>query len=299
MSGRSSGTTNTSQTQHTDPYGPTQAGITSLVSGLSGINPGLTSTETGALDALSANAQAGNPYAPKIGDVATSLLGGGPDRTGIVNDAYAQYKGDLSPVAAGAGLDPSTNPQLQGYLSTIQDDVAKRVNGMFAGAGRDLSGANLNALGRGIAAGTAPVLYGAYNDAVNRQDAARDKLYGAGGATAGLLSGLDQASLGNQQAGIGAAASAMNAKDSSLMQTLAIEAQRRGIPLNTITSLLGPLAGIGAQFGTTSGSGTTNTTQQMSGAQQFALISGALRNLFGGAGQGGGQPPPVSMGYAG
>ncbi len=298
MGGTSKSNQTTSQTQQTTPYGPATGQINSLIGQLGNIDPGLTSTETGALDALSANAQAGNPFAGQINSLAGNLLGGGgPDRTGMVTDALSQYQSSLAPVAGGASLDPSSNPQLQSYLSTIQDDVSKRVNGMFAGAGRDLSGANLGALGRGIAAGTAPVLYGAYNDALGRQDSARDKMFGAATAGAGLLSGLDQTKLGNQQAGVGVSNAAMNANDSSLMQTLAIEAQRRGIPLQNITSLLGPLGQIGQAFGTTTGNSNTQGQQQMSGAQQFAMIAQGLGSLFGG-GQDAAKKA-VSMGYGG
>lgn len=293
MGGKSSTQSTTNQTQHTDPYAPASGPINSLVGQLGGINPSLTGAETGALDALSANAQAGNPYAPQIGNVASSLLSGGPDRTGIVNDAYSQYQSSLAPTARGDFVNPASNPQLQGYLSSIQDDVQKRVNGMFAGAGRDLSGANLNSLGRGIAAGTAPVLYDAYNQARGQQLGAMDKLYQAGGTTGGLLAGLDQMKLGNQVQGIDASKQAMNANDSSLMQTLAIEAQRRGIPLQNITSLLAPLMQAGQAFGTTNGTSNTQGSQTMSGAQQFAMIAQGLGSLFGGS-----KPnQPVSMGY--
>ena len=202
-------------------------------------------------------AAAGNPYAPAIGGVATGLLGGGPDRTGLVNDAYRQYQAALTPYARGDYLDPSSNPALKPYLDTIANDVSNRVNGLFAGAGRDLSGLNQQALARGIAQGQAPVLLDAYNQAQNQRVGAINSLYGAGGQTAGLLSGLDQARLSNQQAGIGAADSALRAQQWGPMQMLAIEAQRRGIPLQSLAAQYGMVLPAAQAFGTQTGSGSS------------------------------------------
>lgn len=283
MGGQSSSEQKTSQTSQTTPYGPAAAPMNSLIGQLGNINPNLTGTETGALNSLQTNAQAGNPFADQISSVASGLLGGGPDRTGMVNDAYSQYQSALAPTARGDFVNPESNPQLQGYLSTIQNDVANRVNSQFASAGRDFSGAHVNTLGRGIAAGTAPVLYDAYSQARNQQLGAQDKMFGAGGQTAGLLSGLDQTKFGNQQAGIGAADAATQAQNQPFMQQLEIEAQRRGIPAEAIKSLLGPLAGIAAAFGTQTGTGTQSGTQNMSGAQQFQMIASGLGSLFGGS----------------
>jgi len=283
MGGESKSESKTNQTSQTTPYAPASGAVNSLIGQLGNINPNLTGTETGALDSLQANAQAGNPFANQISGVASGLLGGGPDRTGMVNDAYSQYQSALAPTARGDFVNPESNPQLQNYLSTIQNDIAGRVNGMFAGAGRDFSGAHAGALGRGISAGTAPVLYDAYSQARNQQLGAQDKMFGAGGQTAGLLSGLDQTKFGNQQAGVSVADAATQAQNQPFMQQLQIEAQRRGIPADAIKSLLGPLAGIAAAFGTQTGTSNTQGTQQMSGADQFAKIAGGLGSLFGGS----------------
>ena len=67
----------------------------------------------------------------------------------------------------------------------------------------DLSGANTQALGRGIGQAEAPILMDAYNRANADRLAAITGQYGAGNTTSGILSGLDQTKLGNMQAGIG------------------------------------------------------------------------------------------------
>src|SRR5262249_1714685 len=178
-----------------------------------------------------------------------------------INDAYAQYQKALQPFAGGDYVNPASNPALRGYLDTIQNDVSNQVNGMFAGAGRDLSGANQQALARGIAQGGAPGLNDAYNTARNQQLAAINSLYGAGNTTGGLLSQLDQTRLANEQAGLGAAKTAQGFALDPYNQQLAIEAQRRGIPLSTLQAMAGittPIAGLG-QTSTGTSTQTTST----------------------------------------
>jgi hypothetical protein len=233
----------------------------------------------------------------------TLLAGGGPDRTPMVNGAYDQYRVALAPFARGDYVDPASDPALRSYLDVLKNDVSTQVNGMFAGAGRDLSGMNQQALARGITQAEAPVLLDAYNRALAGQRSAIDALYGAGGQTAGLLSNLDQARLANQQAGIGAADAALTAQNWGPTQQLAVEAQRRGIPLQTLAAQYGMVLPAAQAFATTAGtssgssSGTTSGTSVGSGTQQktestpfnpWSLVPLALMPLTGGTSLAGG-----------
>jgi hypothetical protein len=265
-------TTQVRQTSsQTQPWAPAQPLVGGILGQLGGAldNTALTANESAALGGLEANASAGNPWAPQIGALASDLLrGGGPDRTGLVSGAYDAYKSALAPFARGDLVDPASNPALQGYLDTIGTDVSSRVNGMFAGAGRDLSGMNTQTLARGIAQGEAPVLSQAYDTARAQQLAAIDKLYGAGGQTAGLLSNLDQTALANRQAGVGVADAALAAQNYGLNQTLALEAMRRGIPLEALQRIAAigvPIAGLGQ-----SSTGTTTDQTQVPLADKLA-----------------------------
>jgi hypothetical protein len=273
-------TKTTTQNSQTQPWAPAQPLLGGILGQLGGAldSTGLTGNENAALSGLEANARAGNPYAPAIGGLATDLLrGGGPDRTGLASGAYDAYQAALTPFARGDHLNPAANPALQGYLGTIADDVQARVNGMFAGAGRDLSGANVQALSRGIAQGEAPVLADAYNRALDRQAQAIDKLYGAGGQTAGLLSNLDQAALANRQAGVGVAGSAVNAQLDPLNRLLAVEAQRRGIPLDAlqrIAAMASPIAGLGhSSSGTSTEETSVPLADKLAGWAALALAA--------------------------
>lgn len=282
MGGKSSQTQTTNST--TNPWAPAIPALQGLLGELQTKvgSTGLTSAENSAINAMAGSASAGNPYASGVGNVASTLLaGGGPDRTGMVNDAYSQYQSALTPFARGDYVDPSKNAGLQSYLSTIGNDVTSRINAMYAGAGRDPSGAGAygQTLGRGIAEGTAPVLYGAYNDARNQQLGAINSLYGAGGTTASTLSGLDQTRLGNMQAGIGAAGAANEASTWGPQAMLAAEAARRGIPmqhLGQLTGLLGGIASLGQQSNATS-----ETVKRASPMEQALGWTQAVGNLFG------------------
>ena len=282
MGGQSS-STQTQQSQ-TAPWQAAQPMLQSILgqigTGLS--NTGLTTAETGALNQLSQNASQGNPYAGQIGDYARSLLNGGGAnaQAGNLQGNLDTFQSQLTPYANGSMI--GNNPALAAQLAQIQTDVGNSVNSQFAAAGRDMSGANQMAYGRGVAAGEAPVIAAQYNQDVGNRINAANALYNAGNTTAGTLSGMQQNYLGNQGQGVTAAQSALDAQNYGANATLAAEAQRRGIPVQALGLLaqIGvPIAGLGSQT-----SGQSQGTQQMSGADQFSKIAGGIGSLLSGYG---------------
>jgi hypothetical protein len=247
--------------QSLTPWLTTSAQLTDILNRLAGIPSGLTSAESGALDQLAGVAGGGNPYAPAIGDVANMLLGGGTDRSDVALDAYNKYLAGIAPTASGAYLDPSSNPFYANVTNTIGNDVENRLKGMYAAAGRDPAGAGNYGyqLARGIGEATAPVFQSQYNTERQNQLNALTGMPSAGNATAGLLSSLDQARYANMQAGINAATAANNAQMWGPTQMLAIEAQRRGIPLQALATEYGMVLPAAQAFGTTAG--TTSSSQ--------------------------------------
>jgi hypothetical protein len=279
MGGQStSTTTQQSQTAPWQAAQPMLQGILSqLATGLN--NTGLTGAETGALDTLQKNAAQGNPYAGQIGGYAQSMLNGGgaTAQASNVQNNLSTLQSYLTPYANGSMV--GKNPALAAQLAQIQSDVGNAVNGQFAAAGRDFSGANQMAYGRGVAAAEAPVIAGQYNQDVANQLAAANSLYGAGNATANTLAGLQQQYFTNQGQGVTAAQSALDAQNYGANATLAAEAQRRGIPVQALSLLaqIGvPIAGLGQQS-----SGTTTGVQEKSGVDQFATIAIGIGNLVG------------------
>ncbi len=276
------GTSKTSQTQTstTNPWEPAQPFLKGILGQLNGQlgNTGVTANENSALNTIVSNAQNATQFAPQIQSYANELLqgGGANNQAGNVNQNYLDYQRRLAPTADGTQI--GANSGLKSYLDTILSDVTSSVNGQFAAAGRDFSGANQQALARGYAQGAAPVIAAQYNTDFANQRGAADALYGAGNTNAGILSGLQQQALANKGAGVQAAGQALDASNVGANAILAAEAQRRGIPVQA----MGLLAQIGVPIAVLGGqsTGTATGTQQMSGAQQFGLIANGIGNLW-------------------
>jgi hypothetical protein len=282
--GTGQSTQQTSQKSKTAPWGATVEPLKQIIGGIQGQfdNYRPTSGETSALDQLMKNAQGGNPFTQQIMGLAKDLFSGGQDHSGLVKNAYADYKKQAQPYLSQDYLDPYKNPAFQSYLDTTGNDIQNRMSSMYAGAGRDPSGAGNfgGTLARGITEGTAPIFANQYNQNVATQRGMMDSLFGAGGQTAGLLSGLDQTRLGNRVAGVGMAGEAMNAQNYGPMAMLQAAAMKRGLPLGNLgqlSSLLLPIAGLGSQ---SKGSGTSVGTQEMSPIQQFMGISQGFSNFM-------------------
>lgn len=275
-----------SSTSKLSPYGPAQGYLGNLVDRIGSMGYGLTPGEETALTNLSGTAAAGNPYAGAIGGVANDLLAGGGSGkyTPLINDAYQQYVKNMTPIASGAGAGDPNDPALRGYLDVAGTDAANNINAQFAGAGRDLSGLNQQAVSRGVTQAEAPILYDAYNQALARRAAAAQGLLSAGQTTGAELEGINQTGVGNKIAGIGAADAATSANSYGPMLQLAVEAQRRGIPLSALTSQAGILAPIAAQFGTTNTSGTQTGNQQKETTTSVPLSQQIIGAAIGTAG---------------
>jgi hypothetical protein len=282
MGGQSS-STQTQQSQ-TAPWEAAQPMLQSILGKLNPLlqNSGLNSTETGAINQLSQNASRGNPYASQIGCFVSSLLNGGgaAAQAPALQSGLSTLQNQLSPYATGSMI--GSNPALQAQLDQIATDTTNQVNSQFAAAGRDGSGMNQQALARGIAQGEAPVIAGQYNQDVANQLSAATALYGAQNSTSGLLAGQAQQGLANQLQGVTSSQDALSAQNYAPQQQLALAQLTQSIPAQNLALLaqIGvPIAGLGSQS-----SGSTQGTQQMSGAQQFADIAGGIGNLLGGGG---------------
>jgi hypothetical protein len=279
------GQSKTTQTQNstTNPWEPAQPALQGILSQLTGNlnNTGVTGAESGALTSLVNNANtASSTYAPQIGAYAKDLLNGGgaTDQAGAVNQNYQRYVDQTNPLASNTNYNPYDTPGFKDALSTTIADITNQTNGQFAAAGRDFSGMNSQTLGRGIMQGVAPTIAAQYNQNVNNQQGAAGNLYNAGNTNAGILAGLQQQKLANQGQGVNAAGMATEAANAGANATLQAEAARRGIPVQSLGLLaqIGiPIAGLGGQS-----TGQSTGTNQMSGAQQFGMISNGIGGLF-------------------
>lgn len=282
--GTSTQKTQQQQNSSTEPW---QNALPQLNGILGGISEGVnnyqpTGAEQGALGTLMSNAQATPNYAPQAMSLANDLMGGGTNYGGMINDAYKQYQQQLSPYANGQNLDPTQAPGMAQLLETIRGDVGNSVNGMFAGAGRDLSGYNQQTLARGIAQGEAAPLLAQYNQNVQNQLGAAGNLFNAGGQTASALTGFDQQGYANRAQGLDYGINGVpQAQNAQAQNVLGAAQTARNLPLNNLgllENLTVPIAGLGSQK-TGTQTGTAEST--MSPAQQAWGWMGAGGNLFG------------------
>lgn len=267
----------TSQSQ-TRPWEQAMPEISGLLGALGNLipNSGVNGTETGAINQMTANGQAGNPYAPAVGNVATTLLNGGNATAEVptVQSNLDAYKTEMAPYLD-TNYSTVNNPQVQAALQTIRDDTTNQVNGQFAAGGRTGSGMNVQTLARGIAQGEAPIIL----DQANRDTATRigaaNSVYGAGNTTAGTIANMNQTGNTNMENGVTAANDALTARNWGPQQILQAQELLKSIP----ASNLGLLANIGiplAELGTNS-NGTSNTNA--SSFNPMGVVGG-IGNLF-------------------
>jgi hypothetical protein len=282
------GTSKSSTTQNstTAPWTAAQPALNGILNQVNSNlnNTGLTGNESTALNTIATNGQnATSLYGAPAQNYATTLLNGGGalNQAGNVNQNYLDYAKATQPLASNTDYNPYNTPGFKDAINTLTSDITNNVNGQFAAGGRDFSGMNSQALGRGILQGVAPTIAAQYNQNVQNQQGAASNLYGAGNTNAGILSGLQQQDLANRGQGVTAAGQATDVANAGANAALAAEAQRRGIPVQALglLSQIGiPIAGLGSQS-----TGTSNTENQMSGAQQFGQIANGICGLFGGS----------------
>jgi len=268
----------TTTSQPWAPATPALNGILGAVQPLIG-NTGLTDSENDALTGLGNIAGAGHAFAPAIGNVATTLLnGGGPDRTGAVQGAYDTLQGHLGGIAS-QSVNPYDNAAWKNAIDILSNDIKDKINAQYAGMGYApaASGDYAYQLSRGLAAGLAPSIVDAQNNLTQQRMTAANSLYGAGDTTANTLSGLDQARLASEQAGIGAATSAVAAAEQPYRMQLGIDALRRNIPTQYITQLAGIVDPI-AQLGTTQNQTGTVRTENAPGLLDYLRLFGGGQN---------------------
>ena len=239
MSGLGTSKSTQSTTTQLSPYDPAKPTLDGLLGKIGGLasGAGLNSNQTGAINQLVANGQAGNPYAGAIGSGAFGLLNGGgaTSNNAAITGNFNDYKGMLSDTASGANI--GNNPALKAQLDAITADVTNQVNGAWAAAGRDGSPGNMQALGRGIATGVAPVLAAQYNTDVDRSLNAAKSIYDAGNSTYGILNGRNDQANNNIINGVNVAGAAIDANNYGANSVLEAEAKRFGIPAAQFATL--------------------------------------------------------------
>lgn len=241
-----------------DPWSPTIPYLEDYLGQIGGLaTEPLSGSQLSAVGDLKQIYGEGNPYATQLDTLANDFFTGPGSQSGMLGDAYATLQSQLTPYAEGKFLDFKENPYVNEMMTNVGDNVQQRINAMFAGAGRDMSGMNMKSVGRGVAEAQTPILAELYNREQDRALGAANTLFGAGNATATGMQSMDTANLDARTRGIPVADAAMGAEMwgpqgiFNLEQTVADSPFAR---LGALGSLLLPVAQLGQQQ---SGSGTT------------------------------------------
>jgi hypothetical protein len=158
-------------------------------------------------------------------------------------------------------------------LSTIQNDIGNNVSGMFAGAGRDMSGMHMQALSRGMSQGMAQPLLNQYNQNVSQRMGAANGLLGASGATSTAMGQ-------NKQTGMGMIGQLPGIINQGPNAMLSAAQTAHNIPVQNLSQLLAmalPIAGLGSRSGST----TTSSPSTMSQISQGLGLAGTGFGLGG------------------
>lgn len=263
----SSKTTDQSQQSTTAPWAPTQALLSGLIGKYSGLDTSVTPGQSSALANLGASTEnLPNFGSQGVGAVNNLFNSSTAPQVGMLQNAYGTLQNNLNPTASGANLNPYSTPGFSDALNTATSDITNATKGVYAGSGRDPSGAGsfAQSLGRGLTQGIAPTIASQYGQNYQNMIAANNSLFGGAGTTASGINNLNQTQLGNQTAGIQAASSIPGLFSSPALAQLGVANTTYGQPFQNLASLLQPstaLAGLGSQ---SSGSGTSTQTSSPS-----------------------------------
>lgn len=275
----SSEQTQTSKSSVT-PWGPVSGALTKLGSSLQAPAAGLNPAEQGAVSRWTKTGQGGHKFVKQYDQVAKGLLTP-TDYGGYAKDAYSSLQGNLGGYASGAMLDPANNPYFAELMTQLGDSAANRINASFAAAGRDMSGANQNAVAQGITEAQLPVLAQMYQQNQDRQFQANSMLQGAGYGLSGLLSDLDTAEGNRQLAGIQAGNSAMDARTWGPREVLNAQGAGRTIPIQSAQAYSGILGDLASRFGEQNSSQTAETKSSPSVMDMIGQVVGIGATLMG------------------
>lgn len=275
-------TSKSTQTSQLAPYEPASGSLNGILGGLGNLVPQagtLSSGQQGAINQVVSNSNSQPNYNPSIASGTTGLLNGGGAQSNdgaISSNLGMLQNGIVGQTASGANI--GNNTALKAQLDTAAADTSQGINSQWAAAGRDGSPGNAQAVARGVAQAQAPIIAAQYNtDTTNALNAA-NTLYGAGNTTYGMLNGNQATANSNFTNGIGAVSSGLTAENAAPTATINALAQQFNIPASQLSTLLGSISPVAAQFGTNNGSSTSEST--MSPVQQFALLASGVGSLM-------------------
>lgn len=264
-------TQNQNSTSTSSPYAPAVGMINNLISKYSNVSTDPSSAQTNAAQqGVDATANLTN-FAPQATSAVNSAFG----NAGMLNSNLATINKNLGGMASGEGLNPYATPGFGDALQTMTDDITKATKGVFAGSGRDPSGAGSfsQSLGRGLTQGLSPLLQSQYNTNVGNMMNANNTLYNAGNTTVGALNSNTGAALAGAGMIPGLALAPSTAASTAA-------ASQQNLPYQGLMQQLQAAGLLGGMGGTTTSTGSATGTQ--------APANDPLSNIIGGVSAGAG-----------
>jgi hypothetical protein len=272
MGGNTPATTTT--TSNSQPWSEATPLLQSLISKYGAVDPSLTSGQSTALGNLQTAAGA----IPNFGDTASSGVSKLFDsstspQVGMLQSGYDQLNKNIGGTASGAELDPYSIPGFGDALKTTMSDITNQVKGVYAGSGRDPSGAGsfAGSLGRGLTQGVAPIVQSQFNTNKQNQLNSASTLYGASGSTAGNITNQNQVPLQNILSGLQGAGMIPGLYTAPATSQLGAANAAQSQPLTNLAGLLNPALGLGAL-----GTSSTGTSVATPANNQLMNILGGL-----------------------
>lgn len=250
-------TTNT--TSVSAPWSEATPMLKNLMSQYGGLNTAVTGAQSSALS----NLQGAASGIPNMGNTATGAVqnlfnSSTAPQAGMLTDAFGTLQKNLSGAADPNNLDPMNTPGLSDALTAMSNKITNNVKGVYAGSGRDPSGAGsfAGSLGKGLTEGLAPVITNQFNANRANQQTAAGSLFSGAGTTASGLTGLNQTDLTNGISGINAAGMLPSLYTGPATAQVAAANAAQQQQFSNLSPQLQAMLGFGALGGQSSGTST-------------------------------------------
>jgi hypothetical protein len=266
MSSSSKETQQTQQSQ-SQPWAPALPLVNQLLGQYGGMSTGVTGDQSDALAGLKSSLSNLPNFGQSGADSISKLFASDSSpQVGMLQSAYGDLQKNLGATASGANLNPYDTPGFGDAIRTAIDSATNQTKGVYAGSGRDPSGAGsfAQSLGRGITQGISPTIANQYNQNYSNMAGANNALFSGAGSTASGITNLRQSDFTNMLAGLQGASSLPGLYASPAAAQLGAANAAYSQPYQNLAQLLQPsvaLAGLGT---TSSGSGTSTQTSNPS-----------------------------------
>jgi hypothetical protein len=259
--------TEQSQSSQTRPWEEAMPLVNTLLGQYGGMSTGVTGDQSSALAGLK-NSLSNLPNFGASGADAISKLfaSDSSPQVGMLQGAYDTMKTNLGATASGAHLNPYDTPGFGDAIRTAIDDATRTTKGVYAGSGRDPSGAGsfAGSLGRGITSGVAPTIANQYNQNYSNMTGANRDLLAGAGSTASGITNLRQSDFTNMLAGMQGASSLPGLYASGDAARLGAANTAYAQPYQNLAQLLQPSVALASLGSNSTGQGTSTQTSNPS-----------------------------------